>query len=216
MNMESIKQQIANLIGNNKKVVILDVGAYDGKDAAAFNNIFDDCEIHCFEADSRSQKLFEQLNSSNNNLTLWKCAIGSVDWKQVALYKSDRINRENWSASSSIREPKNHLGYFNDIKFDEVEMVDSSTLDMWAWFHNFDVIDLLWCDVNGAEQDVILGATDTLKKTRFVYLEYSDKELFNGQLNKKELLSLLPSFEELITVEENEFYGSVLLKNKSL
>ncbi len=208
-----VKELIGPLV---KKPVILDIGSYDGSDAAQLAALFDQCEIHCFEADSRSIKLFEEKNGNNPELKLWKVAIGAESWKKIKFYKSERINRENWSASSSIRKPKNHLEVFEDISFNETEEVDVCTLDMWHWFHDIEKIDFIWCDVNGAEEDVIKGGLHVFNATRFVYIEYSDSELYEGQINKEKLLSLLPDFEELQDFKDNAHYGNLLLRNKNL
>lgn len=223
--MESIeltKIEIARLIGKKEKAIVLDVGCYDGEDAAELALELENCEIHCFEADKRSQELFERRNGNNSELHLWKCAVTSEPWTKVKLYKSDSQMRRHyefqnsWSASSSIRKPKTHLELFPDVQFIETEEVESTTLDMWNWFHDFDVIDFIWCDVNGAEEDVVGGAAEVLKKTRYLYIEFSDKELYEGQINKEKLLSLLPDFEEMGIYNFAGNFGNVLLKNKNL
>lgn len=220
--MELLKKDIKKLIGEKEKPIILDIGTYDGFDAAELAMHLGNCEIHCFEADKRSQELFERENGDNPKLHLWKCAVTSEPWSKVKLYKSDSQTRRHyefqnsWSASSSIRKPKNHLKLFPDVQFIETEEVESTTLDMWDWFHDFDVIDFIWCDVNGAEEDVIKGATEVLKKTRYLYIEFSDKELYEGQINKEKLLSLLPDFGEMGIYNFAGNFGNVLLKNKNL
>lgn len=49
-------------------------------------------------------------------------------------------------------------------------------------------------DVQGAEQDVIEGGRRALSRTRFVYTEYSNEQLYEGQLSLRELLKILPEF----------------------
>lgn len=215
--MKLSKQKIFELIVEKDKEapVILDIGSYDGTDAFQISQFFDECEVHCFEPDSRSIKLFQDKNYPEN-INLWKVAVGSKDWTKIKLYRSERENRESWSASSSIKKPKKHLNLFTDISFAETEEVEVCTLDMWNWFHGIKEIDFIWCDVNGAEEDVIRGAAKTLGITRYLYLEFGKVELFEGQANKEKLLSLLPDFEEIGVYEENEWYGNVLLKNKKL
>lgn len=220
--MELDKKFIKELIGNKAKPVILDIGTYDGFDAAELALQFEDCEVHCFEADKRSQELFKSQQGDNPKLHLWEVVVGSESYTKVKLYKSDSETRrhyedqKSWSASSSIRKPKNHLELFPDVQFIETEEVESTTLDMWDWFHDFDVIDFIWCDVNGAEEDVVKGGTEVLKKTRYLYIEFSNKELYEGQIDKEKLLSLLPDFEELGVFNWMGNFGNVLLKNKNL
>ncbi len=70
-------------------------------------------------------------------------------------------------------------------------------------------------DVQGAESDVIAAGRQTLGNTRFIYTEYSDKELYEGQLSLQAILDLLPSFE-VVTKYPREVEGDVLLRNTSL
>lgn len=231
--MDLSKEEIKRLIETDRppfafqRPVILDIGCYDGSDSLELAQLFKgECEIHCFEADRRSRELFVAVNETepfNRSLHLWPVAIGAEDWKKIVLHKSDSATRrhyddqKSWSASSSIRKPKTHLEIFPDVSFNESEEVDVCTLDMWAWFHDFNIIDFIWCDVNGAEGDVVKGAKDVLKMTRYLYIEFSDKELYEGQISKKELLSLLPDFEEIAVFNfELGNFGNVLLKNRNL
>lgn len=214
--------EICDLIGYppNRVPVILDIGSYDGSEMKEISEYYGSCQIHCFEADSRSAEFWRSKNGQDANMHLWNVAVCNKDWEKVNLHKSDSTTRrhngnEVWSASSSIRPPKTHLELFPDVQFNDTEEVDACTLDMWNWFHDFPEIDFIWCDVNGAEEDVILGAKQTLKDTRYLYIEFSDKELYEGQIDKKKLLSLLPDFEEIGIYNEGPNFGNVLLKNRN-
>ena len=66
-------------------------------------------------------------------------------------------------------------------------------------------------DVQGAELDVFNGGTESLAKTRHLYTEYCNKELYNGQGSLKKVLKKLAGFEPLI-----RYPGDVLLRNKRL
>jgi hypothetical protein len=89
--------------------------------------------------------------------------------------------------------------------------VPTLRLDDWCGENNIDRIDFIWMDVQGAEGDVIAGASRILKKTRFLYTEYSNNELYEGQLSLKQLLARLPLFDVLAT-----YPGDVLLKNRTI
>ncbi len=67
-------------------------------------------------------------------------------------------------------------------------------------------------DVQGAEADVIAGGMQTVSNTRFIYTEYSDRELYEGQLSLRAILDLLPSFE-VAAHYPRDVEGDVLLKN---
>ena len=65
-------------------------------------------------------------------------------------------------------------------------------------------------DVQGAEIDVIRGGRKALRNTRYLYTEYSNKELYQGQLSLKQLLKELADFEVVA-----RYTDDILLKNKN-
>jgi hypothetical protein len=52
------------------------------------------------------------------------------------------------------------------------------------------------------------GGLETLKRTRFFYTEWSDSELYEGQITLRQLQSLLPGFAVVKVFNED-----VLLRN---
>ena len=115
---------------------------------------------------------------------------------------------EGWDLSGSIRRPKHHREEHASIKFSKTVAVDTCRLDDWCAVNDIRHIDFIWMDVQGAEEDVISGAPKILQATRYLYTEYSNKELYEGQLSLHRLLALLPSFEVV-----TRYRGDVLLKN---
>ncbi len=205
----------------SKEPLILDIGCYDGKDSVEMSKLFKNCVIHCFECDKRSIKLFNQKTKDIPNIFLHEFAMSNVNGL-IDFYLSDSDTRrhyegqESWSASSSIRKPKNHIKLFEDVKFNIVEKVRSVSLD--DWFSGLRYIDLIWVDVNGGEEDFIKGGIETLLNlTKYLFIEFSDKELYEGQINKDKLLSLLGNTFEVIDVYNYEGnFGNLFLKNNLL
>ena len=77
-----------------------------------------------------------------------------------------------------------------------------------------DAVDFIWADVQGAEADLVLGGRETLKRTRFFYTEYSNRELYEGQADLGQLLAMLPDFELVHRYqgEVHQYQGDVLLR----
>lgn len=205
------KQEIVRLI-SNRKVLILDIGSHDGTDSALIASHFDDVEVHCFECDPRNIELWK-AEVHPEYMKLHEHALGDIRYAGI-LHKSEGRNH----ASSSLFPPKTHKDIFPDVAFNEQCIVDVYTLDFF--FNKLlkpRIIDLAWIDVNGAEGDVVKGGIETLTYyTRWLHIEFSDKELYEGQVSKAELIALLPSFE---VVEEYGFrgnFGNLLMKNKNL
>lgn len=219
---ELSKSEIADLIGNQDHIVILDIGCYDGEDADKLSQQFESCKIHCFEPDPRSIDLFRKHSSHNPKLKLHEVAVGS-EVGQVDLWLSDSENRKHyedqtsWSASSSLAKPTGHLKLFPDVKFNETLVVESTTLDQWyKWHLPGYIIDFIWADVNGGELNLVLGAKDTLTITKYLYIEFAAHPLYEGQSTKEELLAALPDFELLGIYNYKGNFGNLLLKNKTL
>ncbi len=218
---EISKEYIKELIGKDDPV-ILDIGCYDGKDSAELAKLFKRPEVHCFDCDPASIRLFKELKyypvAKLHELALCE----RDDEVELNLSSSETRkhypNQRRWSASSSLRDFKNHLHLFPDVEFGGAIQVPGVKLDTWYKdVLQSKTIDFIWCDVNGAEADVIAGGLETLSKhTRYLYIEVSDKELYEGQLTPKEILEMLPDFEFMKLYNYRGNFGNMLLKNKNL
>jgi len=88
----------------------------------------------------------------------------------------------------------------------QIRRLDSVTRDL-----GLDKIDLIWADVQGAEADLICGARQTLKTTRYFFTEFSDRELYSGQINLRQMRALLPDFKLVKKLRHD-----VLFRNRNL
>lgn len=101
-----------------------------------------------------------------------------------------------------------------EIKFKGITTVDITTLDRWnKKAGKLNIIDLIWADVNGAEAEFILGAGNTLGRTKYLYIEYCIKQLFDKSMNREQTIKALPGFEVLGDYEVGTNYGNLFLKN---
>jgi 2-O-methyltransferase len=66
-------------------------------------------------------------------------------------------------------------------------------------------------DVQGAEIDVFRGGMNTLSKTRFIYTEYDNNELYKGQFNLRQLMKYLKDLDFSFLIR---YPGDVLFGNK--
>ena len=116
----------------------------------------------------------------------------NVQWIQKAVSNCVGISRFNISTSddgsmmnsSSLREITPHL--FPEIKFYPIE-VETTTLDNEIVD---ECIDLIWMDVQGAELDVLQGATESLKRTKMVSIEFHESQ-YCGASSAKDIRDLL-------------------------
>lgn len=96
------------------------------------------------------------------------------------------------------------------MTFEETE-VDCCRFDTYYKKVNPGVVDFIWADLQGAEGDLIDGGQIALTNTRYLYTEYSNDELYQGEIGLQEIINKLPGKWSVV-----EDYGSdVLLKNES-
>ncbi|MFM7808348.1 MAG: FkbM family methyltransferase, partial [Planctomycetota bacterium] len=117
----------------------------------------------------------------------------------------------DWDQSGSLRRPRKHLDVYPGVKFDRTMRVRTMRLDTFVTQQRIDRIDLIWAEVQGAEADLFAGCPQALACTRLLYTEYNEIEMYEGQLDLRRLLALLPDFEVVARWPED-----VLLRNRSL
>jgi FkbM family methyltransferase len=194
-----------------RRPTIIEIGAHDGSTTAGFRRVFPRARILAFEPEPRAIAKFK-AHPRLRGVTLLECAVGDRTGETTFYRSGGRPpgwTGDDWDASGSIREPTGVTAAHRWISFDHmtvpvVRLDDAVTRDA------FDTIDLIWADVQGAEDAVIRGAADTLRRTRYLYTECIDREEYSGQIGLRELYGLLPDFEVV-----ELFLCDVLLRNRT-
>ncbi|MDH3647058.1 MAG: FkbM family methyltransferase [Gammaproteobacteria bacterium] len=195
--------------------VILEIGCNDGEDTLGFLQVFDNPKIYCFEPDPRAYRRFKQQLGHRLNVRIFNIALsdrnGEITFYQSGGNIGDFVQErpEGWDLSGSIYKPKNHSKMLPGISFPAEIQVPTKTLDTWCEEQSINSIDFIWMDVQGAERSVLSGGAVTLRKTRYLYTEYSNHELYEGQASLQEILDHLSTFT-LVT----RYPGDILLKNE--
>lgn len=207
--------ELARIVGTDRPT-ILEIGANDGTHTLQFAACFRDPVIHCFEPEPRAIRRFRRNLRGVPNVRLVEAAAGAatgtVRFHRSGGQRHKRWRRplpEGWDYSGSIRPPKRHLEVHPDVEFREVIEVPMLSIDDWAREHPVERVDLVWMDVQGAEREVLAGMRATLPRVRFLYTEFSDVELYEGQPNLAAILGMLPDFEVM-----ERFPGDVLLRRR--
>lgn len=206
---------LQSLLGGNV-TVMLEIGANDGHDTQRLLDAFPTAAMHCFEPDPRAYALLCDRIVSER-ATIYPVAISAADGP-IEFFQSSGAppGREEefpngWHLSGSIRKPKLHLEQHPWCDFDTSIDVEGFSLDTWSAQHGIHAIDFIWADVQGAEADLVRGGTRTLGNTRFLYTEFDNAELYEGQLPLDALLELLPNWEI-----ESRYKHDVLLRNTAV
>lgn len=210
---------LQELIGANIRM-ILEIGAHHGTHTAMFLECFPVATVHCFEPDPRAVERHRK-NIRDARVSLHERAIGAVNGRAEfhmsgglppGAPPSVQANYpKGWDQSGSLRAPKKHVQKFPWCKFVRVVKVPVSTLDSWTEMNGIDQIDLIWADMQGAEGDLATSGSTALMRTRYLFCEYSNEELYEGEPTLEALLDMMPGFEVL-----RRFPFDVLLRNTTL
>lgn len=205
------KASLVPLIGRPDPV-ILEIGASDGTDSAALLSHFPQARMFLFEPDPRQIPELRARFDGIEKVKVVGAAISDSDGSSPFWLSAGRNSHSRYIGSSSIKPPVNAQKYWQECKFDEVVQVPTRSLDSWAEQEGISLIDLVWADVQGAERELIAGGARTLNQmTRYLYTEYSNEMMYQGQPTLEEILRMLDGFELL------GIYGSnALLRNRRL
>lgn len=171
--------------------LFLELGSHRGEDTKWLSEI-DGVSVVAFEPDPRNVSAAELPPHA----TIVHAAISDMDGVAPFILSESGWGRE-WTFSSSLRKPKNHLTKF-PVTFGRTIQVRTMRLDTaHERLLAGRAIDFIWCDIQGAEGDMIKGGGRALENTHYLYTEYSNEELYEGQPNLEALLEMVPDFRIL-------------------
>jgi FkbM family methyltransferase len=204
--------EIRALVGRDDPVIV-EIGANCGQTTVELLRAMPGATIHAFEPDPRAVAKFRST-IQNPRVHLYECAIGAINGT-VTFHQSSGAEHlpeysQGWDLSGSIRRPNSHLQAYPWVKFETRIEVPVMTLDSWAEQHQVKAADFIWADVQGAESDMIEGAARFLQSLRYLYTEYSNDELYEGQITLAGLANRLPNFDLV-----RRYQMDVLFKNRN-
>lgn len=160
---------------------IIEAGASDGVDTQKFIDTFPGVKIFAFEPVKEQYKLLVTKFSGLSNINIYNLALSEITGPQ-------KINIGNSSGflggmgSSSLLTPDLHSYWFPQIKFNEVQIVDTIKLSEFILAKNIPNIDLLWLDLQGKELDILKEAEfQIIEKVKSIHLECSRINLYKNQ-----------------------------------
>ena len=204
----------------NEDSVFFEIGSHFGVDTKDFLHVTKN--LHCFEPDHRNISMFKKLNlpiilneyaiSDYDGVSKFYLSSGDVYQSKYGPTDNELVNMNDWSASSSLMTPKNHMVKVPWVKFENTVEVKTKKIETYCLENNIENIDFIWMDVQGSELNIIKGMGKFKEKTHFIYTEYSNEELYENQGTKQQIIDLLGKNWEVVF----DFGGDILLKNKKL
>ncbi|MFN0049479.1 MAG: FkbM family methyltransferase [Cytophagales bacterium] len=156
---------------------VIDIGANQGQFALKINSAIKPAVIYCFEPTTVAFTSLEKNTRIFNNIKRLQIGIGDSNKKM-------EININSYSPSSSILALSNyHKNSYPDFLETTTETIQIATLDSLVADQKVKLTSttLLKIDVQGFEKFVLLGAKQSLKVLKMVYLEVSFIEMYANQ-----------------------------------
>ena len=216
-----ILERLKGMIDASERFTMLEFGACDGYHTNQFLQMLKASgkpfTLHSFEPERSNYKTCSIATREHaSSFTLWNMAVGASEGMQPFYVSGgakmvDGRPVEHYYGSSSIRAPKMVTTEWPEMTFSETT-TQVTTLDAFAAAHLGDgVIDFIWADIQGAEVDLIRGGAKAMERVKYLYTEYCDAELYDGEVGRDALCAMLPGFEMV-----EDYGGDVLLKNRVL
>lgn len=169
---------------------VVEVGAADGRDSAAYAEAFPDAIVHAFEP----------MPASFAALQAKAAACARIRPHQLAI--ADEPGRATfhitaWADASSLLKPRTTGSTFDAYHAEEAQIdVDVETLDRIAERESISRIDLLKMDAQGAELKILTGARKLFSEGRvgLVYTEIQFQELYEGAARFDQLWQMLDRY----------------------
>jgi len=181
----AIREWVERRFGDARAKTFLELGAHRGTDTAWLSQITG-VTMHAFEPDPRNEQ------PPRPNVMLHRAAVADADGRAEFVLSQSGWGQV-WTHSSSLKRPRNHLTRY-PVTFGETIEVETIALDTFAKRCGISTVDFIWADIQGAEGEMIRGGIDLLRRTRYLYTEYSDDEMYEGQPTLADILSMLPDY----------------------
>lgn len=202
--------EIRELVGDSP--VMLEIGCNGGGDTQCFLDAMPGIHLFCFEPDPRPLARFKP-RLDDPRITLIRKGVSDKDGNACFHLSGGKSpqgsGQREWDCSSSLFRPtENMKRSFPWLRFTRQIEVDVVRLDTWlVQYPDIQRIDFVWADTQGAEEAMILGGRATLQRTRYLYTEFYNQPLYEGQPNLERIVELLPSFELIgIYARENALF----------
>ncbi len=151
------------------KLTIFDIGAYDGRTALKYKNLFPESRIFSFEPFPDSFSKLVKNTSSFDNIIAVNKAIGKEDGYA-------KFNSNNFAPTNSLldtHESGSKIWGENLLETNKTIDVELQTIDSFVETHSVKKIDILKIDAQGAEYMVLESAKKSFNRSivNIIYTE---------------------------------------------
>lgn len=194
--------------------IVIEIGTNVGSDTERIYKAARPCMYYAFEPNPASSEIFRR-RSISRQVHFEETAIGNIDGT-MEFNQCDcvhPVNKRRFTGASSLFEPTDILLKKHPwIKMtDKIEVTVRKLDTIMEIYRVPRPVTFIWCDAQGAEGQIVQGAVETLKHTKYFYFEYFTKEMYKGCMVLDEIMELLPGWEVV-----EKYAGDVLVRNSAL
>ena len=211
------QKRIVKFIGNKNIRIVLDIGAHKGEFLNHIKKIKSIRKVYSLEP---QKKIFNELlkEIDNKKFFAYNIAISNKNGKQKM-----QINDFSMTSTlSKLNEKSKYYKIKNLIignKKKKFEFIKTEKLDFFTKKRKLKNIDLLKIDTEGHELNVVKSGLKTLKKTKYLLVEFRQNDLYlnysSSLLHKmitKNNFELVKNFKFPMFSMEDRLYKNILIK----
>ena len=211
------QKRIVKFIGNKNIRIVLDIGAHKGEFLNHIKKIKSIRKVYSLEP---QKNIFNELlkEIDNKKFFAYNIAISNNNGKQKM-----QINDFSMTSTlSKLNEKSKYYKIKNLIignKKKKFEFIKTEKLDFFTKKRKLKNIDLLKIDTEGHELNVVKSGLKTLKKTKYLLVEFRQNDLYlnysSSLLHKmitKNNFELVKSFKFPMFSMEDRLYKNILIK----
>ena len=211
------QKRIVKFIGNKNIRIVLDIGAHKGEFLNHIKKIKSIRKVYSLEP---QKKIFNELlkEIDNKKFFAYNIAISNNNGKQKM-----QINDFSMTSTlSKLNEKSKYYKIKNLIignKKKKFEFIKTEKLDFFTKKRKLKKIDLLKIDTEGHELNVVKSGLKTLKKTKYLLVEFRQNDLYlnysSSLLHKmitKNNFELVKNFKFPMFSMEDRLYKNILIK----
>lgn len=169
-------------LGDRSDLTLFDVGANVGQTIEIFRENFPQAQIHSFEPSPGTYERLQQKHAASRGVKTWNCGVGAR--RGTLPFIENTV-----SDMSSFLSPGSEA-WGSVARTIEVEVI---TLDDFCQGQGIQTVDVLKCDTQGYELEVLKGAHRIMeeRRVRLVFCEVNFADMYRGQAPFDELYRYL-------------------------
>lgn len=195
--------------------VIIEAGASRGMDTLKFANLWPAGKIFAFEPEPATFALLSDVVKGFENIIIEEVALAADSGTAVLNISSSKD--ETATDASSLLKPTGVKDVWSTLEFKKSVTVRTVSLSDLMEMHGLPKVDLMWLDMQGAELEFLKGSPEMLQRVKYVYMEVSLREMYEGMPLYPEVKRTMQKFgfkpkKEFLT----RIQGDVLFKQTAI